>query len=395
MDRKGHARRDEIELLLLCAQAKIGSERSDTIRALAGQEIDWDSLLNLARQNAVTPLLYRGLEAACSEAIPPAVWDRLHQIFRSNAQRNLAMASELIQITEDLEKAGIPTLSFKGPLLAAAVYGDLSLREFADLDFLIRKNDLSETSDLLISRGYRCKEAERPGPLKNGSLFGCQHQFVREEDGILVEMHWFLVPGYFSVQFDDEGLWQRARRWPLGGVEIQSFCPEDLLLFLCVHGCKHLWEKLGWLADIAKVIHVHDTMDWEWLLNQARTLRAQRMLFLGLFLAHELLKAELPPEVLQKVRGEDEVRVLAGEIEARLFKGICGPFKVVERIFFYWRMRESFPDRLRNTFRHILMVMTPTAREWDPLPLPDWLFPLYYLVRPIRLALKYTLGVWE
>ena len=26
---------------------------------------------------------------------------------------------------------------------------------------------------------------------------------------------------------------------------------EDLLIDLCAHGCKHLWQRLAWIGDIA------------------------------------------------------------------------------------------------------------------------------------------------
>jgi hypothetical protein len=35
-----------------------------------------------------------------------------------------------------------------------------------------------------------------------------------------------------------------------------------------------------------------------------------------------------------------------------------------------------------------LMATTPSYGDWQWIRLPDWLSPLYYLVRPIRLALR-------
>ena len=38
-------------------------------------------------------------------------------------------------------------------------------------------------------------------------------------------------------------------------------------------------------------------------------------------------------------------------------------------------------------------MLTPTPLEWEIINLPQWLFPLYYWIRLIRLILKHALKV--
>jgi hypothetical protein len=44
---------------------------------------------------------------------------------------------------------------YKGPVLAAAVYGHLSLRQIRDLDILVHPSEVRPAGELLISQGYR------------------------------------------------------------------------------------------------------------------------------------------------------------------------------------------------------------------------------------------------
>jgi hypothetical protein len=45
-------------------------------------------------------------------------------------------------------------------------------------------------------------------------------------------------------------------------------------------------------------------------------------------------------------------------------------------------------DRARYVGRSL---MVPQPEDWRAVPLPDPLFPLYYLIRPVRLALRCAL----
>jgi len=49
-------------------------------------------------------------------------------------------------------------------------------------------------------------------------------------------------------------------------------------------------------------------------------------------------------------------------------------------------MREHLRDKI---WYLVDAAMTPTVRDWTLLPLPEYLFPLYHVVRPVRLTGKY------
>ena len=52
------------------------------------------------------------------------------------------------------EKYDIQALAFKGPTLAQNAYGDITLRQFGDLDILIRKKDRSRMVSILLNEQY-------------------------------------------------------------------------------------------------------------------------------------------------------------------------------------------------------------------------------------------------
>ena len=349
------------ELLICCARVCMDAETAGRIRELLEHAIDWAYLLRTARLHGMMPLQYRHLNATCPEAVPGPILEELREHFHSNARRNLYLTGELLNILHVFEAHGVPAIPYKGPVLAASVYGNLALREFVDLDLLVHKQDVRRTKDLLTSRGYQAHfhlTDVQEAALLHGQ---CEHPFWHEEGRVLAEIQWGIVPRYFSFALDYERLWERREPTSLGGKKVLTLAPEDLLLILCVHGAKHQWEQLKWICDIAELVHVHQKMDWDRVLTQADVLGSRRMLSLGLFLASDLLGAALPKEVLKQAKADPAVNALAGQVHGQLFceaeklPGLC------DLSLFHLRARERLRDRIQYCAR---LAMTTTPGDW-------------------------------
>lgn len=379
----------EAGLLLWCARLGEG----DT-GALLREGLDWEYLLRLADEHGMGPLLYRRLDAGL---VPASVMDRLREDFDQNRMRNLLLAGELVQLCRLFEGQGIPVITFKGPSLAAAVYGDLALRKSGDLDILIHHQDVLTAKELLVARGYRPIPQLTLAPesgltrAQEAAFIHFEREYVFSQDGldIEVDLQWEIVHRQFSFPLNLERLQKRACRVPLGAAgDVPALPPEVLLLVLCAHGAKDMWEWLYLIRDVAELIEAYPAMDWKAVMEEAGAMGGGRMLRLGLYLAREVSGANLPEEVVLKVRADPVVRELAAQIRRGLFvepraRGIlAGSFFQS----FHFKMRERPQDRLRYLLH---AVTAPNESDWMHLPLPEYLFALYYLLRPVRLATKY------
>ncbi len=377
--------RPEVELLLLCARTQMDSERAARVEALLQEDINWDYLLETAQEHGVMPFLFWNLNAICPEAVPKATIDQLRSRFRNNAQRNVFMAGELLRLLNLFETQEISAVPLKGPSLAESIYGNLALRrQSVDLDVLVREQDVLRAKDLLLHQGYR---PEHEWALQETLRLQASHEypFVHHDRRIKVELHWKITPEYFSFSPDLELLWKRLRPSFLAGHEVMTPSPEDLLLILCVHGTKHLWQGLGLVCDVAELVH-NKKLDWEQTMKQARELGSERMLFLGLFLASDLLGASLPNEVLQRMWADSSARTLAAQVCKQLFYETDNQPGILDSSLFHLRAKEHLQDRVRYCIR---LTMSPDEWDYRALPLPASLSPFYYILRPIRLMKKY------
>jgi hypothetical protein len=380
--RRPAAPRAEEELLLWCARPVRDAESLARAGQLAGEIADWEELGRLAWSHGVIPLLVRGLAALPPGTVPPEALARLRMRYLERAQRAMVMTGELLGILAALEEAGIAAIPYKGPVLAAQAHGNVSLRHFRDLDILVTPDAVDRAEAVLAARGYRHATPPTAPERRLLRKVGCEYELVRD-DGIMVELHWRLFGHYLALPLDLGAL--RARLVPvaLGGREVRTFALEDLLLILCAHGGDHSWERLEWLADVAALVARHPELDWETLIARARQAGALRLVWLGLWLASDLLGAPVPGQVLAQVRADRRVGLIAADVRAALFDEALAIRRSERPVYiFNLAMRERRRDRIHYWLSRGFM---PTTEDVAFVALPGRLLPLYYLLRPLRL----------
>ena len=357
------------------------------IRALAGERLDWAWVLAVARPHGILPLLHHHLCAA-DGAVPAVVLDSLRRRAEADAQRNLRLAGELLRLLDRFAAHDVSVVPYKGPVLAMRCYGDLALRPFRDLDFLVHQQDFACAERVLVAEGFRSPLGRTPREEALTRADTGQGAFWR--DGDIVELHWAFLPREFPLPLDLGELWARLEPVPLGARSVLTLCDEHLLLVLCAHGARHRWERLEWICDLAELLRRAPDLDLPRALERARTLGAERMVLLGLRLVTDLLDVPLPDGVRERVATDSAVAALARLVRNGLFRHTPGTMhERWELRLFQLRTRERWRDRARFAAR---VAFQPTLGDLTWLPLPDVLYPLYYVARPVRLIAKYGLG---
>lgn len=379
----GVALAPEDELLLCCARVGTDTEKAAQLKALLQHDIDWVILLCLARRHGMTPLLYWHLHTMCPEVLPEELMGQLRDTFHNNIRYNLSLTGELLALIRLFAAYQIPVVSYKGPVLAVTAYGNLALRQFSDLDVLVHQQDFQRLKDLLLERGYQ--PAYQLTQDQEASYLDSQGGYSFGRDGIWVDVHCNVMPQYFAFESGD--LWQRLTPVAVSGQEILTFALEDALLILCMHGTKHFWSELRWLCDVARLISVHQDMDWEWVMQRATSIGSKRALFHGLSLAHELLAAPLPAHVQYHMQSQTALRLPARQVYKQLFQEAYLPPGVLQRLVYFHRTMDS-----AAAWRKYIIgaVTTPNPEVWALWQLPPLLLPLYYVLRPLQLLGKYT-----
>jgi hypothetical protein len=380
------AQPSQVELLLgFCALTDSMGEAAQRLRALVQEWSDWESLIQLSLRHGVMPLLFQSLNTLCPQAAPPYVLERLRELFYLNAARNQFLTEKLRNVLRLLEAERIQVIAYKGPALAQQAYGDIALRQFNDLDVMVRLEDMPRVSRILRAEGYEPQWQLTPAQEAAYLRADCERLFAFREETVFLDVHWAIVRNYFSLRLNQDDFRRRAQTLSLGETTVSSFAPEDSLIILCVHGSKDLWARLIWICDIAAIIRSNKELDWKRVLKEAASGGALRMLLLGLSLAQGLLNATLPDEVRRRIDGDNTIESLVREIRARLFQTSSHPVGSLKEVLFHLKVHERLSDKMRYVVRY---AAATNPADWDFISLPDKLFFLYHLVRPLRLLTK-------
>lgn len=378
----------EVRLLLAACATAIGARDAELLPPLVADVSDWDAFVALAARHAVAPLVYRPLAAQAASRPLAHALDALRALFEENARRNLVLTRHLLDAVDALEHAGIPALPIKGPVLAVSAYGDIAARQFGDLDVLVPRRDIGRARTALAELGYRWAAALDPGPEQ--ALMGADYHLALEHPaaGVTLEVHWALGRGGAGAMRRARWAWRHAQRMPLLGRELHTLSREALLVYLCVHATKHAWQNLQMVCDVAAVTHAGSRLDWLAVEHLARDTGARRAVAIGLALTADLL-APAPSAPSWGLTDAAATRLAtAASLRLRDASSQAAPLPLADVVRFQLRARERRRDALAYA-AHLLAA--PQLADASAVSLPQFLHPLYYLFRPLRLCAKYVL----
>ena len=388
----------EMRLLCACLQHSGRDDKVHQIETFLVDTLDWPSFIQLASAHSTLPLLYKELSQDFSDKFPSAILKQLETSFQINTLRNQYLTQELFRLLSVFAENNISAISFKGPSLAVQGYGELSLRAFSDLDILVRRQDFSEARKVLLAAGYNSvqplygiADAEAQELALMESWGECAFQHVNGQ--FLVDLHGRLIAGEFPLlSADFEPFWDRTAPVRLLDQDILAFCAEDLLLYLCIHGCKDLWKKLGWVCDIANLIQNQSDLDWACVIVRSQQFECEQMLWIGMSLAIELLSISIPEVARDRMQLVFKRQSLVNKIQAQILSGTYPQdvqYSQIQRIAFHSQLVENRADRMRfylqSAKNFILRHFRPNINDKAFISLPKELYSLYYVVRPVRL----------
>jgi predicted O-linked N-acetylglucosamine transferase (SPINDLY family) len=315
----------ELALLLRCARVVLDEEDPPAIRHMLEKGVDWSKFAQKAVDHGLVGLAGQTLKGIAPDLVPADILDACDAVIAQTRSANQGLFDELARLMDAFAQAGIPAIPFKGPVLALKAYGDLGLRTFRDLDFLVQDADLSVAIGRLRELGY-----ERQADLTDSQLeitHWIQGQEVMfREAGTCIEPHTRLTSIRMALNIDHAGLWARARRTTVNGRVMLIMAPEDEFIVLAIHGGKELWWNIKWACDASAFLAAHPDLDWRAIMDRARSQGCLRMVLLAVALARAFFDARIPPAIIEVEHADSAISPMVGRILASWQEeGVEGP----------------------------------------------------------------------
>ena len=375
---------DELQFLVSCCQTTPSKENIDFIIShLNTKNLDLNALIALANQHGILPLVYKILKDLNTQRLTlnADILTELKAHYMSISQRNMLMSAELIRIMKLLEEHDIEALAFKGPTLSQMAYGDITLRQYVDLDVLTHKKDIYKIDSLLKSHGYKRLLTLTPAQEKIWIKYAHDMGLVHHTKNVHFEMHWSFLDEDYPMQVDLEDFWKETQEVNLNGHTIPTFSNENLLVYLCIHGSKHLWERIEWIKDIDLLIR-ENTIDWEKVIEKTNGTGFEKMVYLGFSLSTFLLNTPLPTFIQNEIHKYKQLNT----ISTFILESWNNPKSTFQKTSTIIKLFPGVKEKLIYLHK---IIFKPSFNEYWFINLPKGLYWGYYLVRPYLLFKKY------
>jgi hypothetical protein len=362
----------EWRLLRLCARREMTAPQVAVLREALTTPPQWEGLLTLAQQHGLLPLLLAHFEGHAPTHFPQAQRERFQSAALGSTAHSLRLAGELAEVLQRLSEAGIPVIPYKGPELAHRAYRDVGLRICGDLDLLVPSDRMEPAGAVLECMGYRTTSAL----VKRGNDLT-----YKSTTRAPVELHWRLTQLRNAAHVDYEALWRDAAPSKFLNAPCYRMHVAHLALALAIHGMKHGWARLEWLASFAEILGQAADDDSERLILMARRWRVEKRLLASSQLAHLLLGHPLAPEL------RDRIGVQHRRLAASALRTLVADASPIARFQLNVRAKDTTRERLQYAGE---MLLWPDRTDRELFGGSSFPTPFHPLLRMLRLARKFA-----
>jgi len=316
--------------------------------------IDTEIFLDLLRRHRLIPIAH---------AILPLLVDDEREgwknMIRNQVIRSLQYTSVLEALVRELRKMGLECIALKGPSLAQSLYGDVTKRQYRDLDILIKRSEIKLAVEAAKKLGFS-QYYPKPGlSTKKLNLYFRSRKeigMINGRNGIIIEIHTGLYFHHLLKESEAGILYESLENIEINGTSIRCMSLENTFLYLTYHGGWHLYFRLFWLRDVAFAISQWD-MDHQRILSRSKQLGIDRLLGLSLLLIEDLFQVTIPREYHDYLNSNSLILNRLKSICSFIYSWSEKPnFKVkLLRLVFFLSVKRGLKYRisvLSNPFHH-------------------------------------------
>ncbi|MFW5916564.1 MAG: nucleotidyltransferase family protein [Bacteroidota bacterium] len=342
------------------------------------QDFNWDFFITLIQQHQLTSLIFPYLSKN-RDNIPTAAYDRIKSIQQRNAQKALAHVEQTIRLQSLFNKEGIPAIFLKGVALSQILYGDPLLKNSIDIDVLVSLKHIGQAAELLQKQGYRMIYPDiRLSKRQKRINYRISHHydFQHPEKGVRVELHWKLINPQVLLPFSFDFLYRRSVKVKLHEHPVNTLSMEDYIIYLSVHGAKHRWYNLAWLKDLSQILEETSQQ------TKLKTFRLSEEMGLKICFLQGCLISRLiygVETVVPLPKNQHRLMLMVRKALDAIpeYRTELKSHKLRNLLYQLW-LRRNLKYKLTLIFR-----LRTHHSDWSRVPLPDYLFFLYYPLRPL------------
>ncbi|MGE4357882.1 MAG: nucleotidyltransferase family protein [Candidatus Omnitrophota bacterium] len=272
----------EIKLVLLISESMLYDRKKEIRDLISRRYIHWEIFFKLLQYHELAPVAYILLKDV---PLPEDVHKILENAYYFNLAHNILLWEEFLKISKVLNDHDITFAPLKGFSFMGEIYPDINYRSMADIDIMVKEEDLKLVGEILQNLGY------------SKQLGGLEERYWREKQchiayvkpfgtsqKVLIEVHWDLDFKRLKQPILPL-LWTRLEKRNMEGVPISFLSIEDSIFSLVLHKRRlgNIFSLKG-TCDLACLLKKFShKIDWEYILKWSRVSKMRTVLYFSLF----------------------------------------------------------------------------------------------------------------
>ena len=349
------------ENLFILGSVKIDSSQKDIdqLNDLLPMIKDWDYFTEISIGKGIAPLIYKKLSLLDNQGlIPDIVKEKIHEAYYKTLIRSVVLHDTFKKVGEALLSNDIQIIVLKGIFLSEWLYKDLALRQFTDIDLLVKPQDGEKCIEILKAMGFK--------PFDEGvsDFINAHSEIVHYQpmvlNKVIVEIHVKLHPGNKNYNLITSDFIEKSIPVTIDGLSVYAFRLNDLIIYLCVHLDKHFRGadlQFTSINDIVNLLSSYgESINWSEFINSCRINKCEDLVFSYLILIDNFFDINLPAEIVEEYN-----HLLSDKDEKLFIKHLHGNCDKVYHISTHWHNINN-TVRFANKVKYIVDLIFPPKK---------------------------------
>jgi len=294
----------EERLILSCVKIQPSPEDLEEINVLIPLIRDWEYLISTIIDRGIGPLLFKKLPYLTnSSQIPESVKTKLQQVYYKTFSRSTILYEHFRKIAEAFELKDIPLIALKGIYLSEWLYQDIGLRQFSDIDLLVKEEDGEKCLQILGHMGYKQSSVGKMSDFVTANL-DIVHYPPMIQNGISIEIHIKLSVKTEKYNIIISELWSKAFLTTLNGVKILALNIDNLLIHICLHLERHFRGgkvQFTCFNDITNILDNYSNLiNWVTFTKTCQLYKCEDLVYLHIVMTNKYMHAKVPESIIIK-----------------------------------------------------------------------------------------------
>jgi len=323
----------EEQLVLAAMKLKPTAVEIERMESLVEEVQDWNYCTRLAIDRGIGPLLNHKIPMlGNSHLIPPDAQARLQQSYLRTLARSMRLYEAFREVGTALNNAGIKFVALKGVYLSEALYQDIGLRLFSDIDLLVAVEDGERSLEVLREVGYNQESNQAEYSRFVGGLREIVHYIPLTKGDISIEIHIKLHRTSKYYQLDIPTMLAEAIPVTIYGIPAHVLNPVDFLVHLCIHADKHFRDGYVQFTGYTDIINLiaQQPLDFDTFFERCEIHSCWQPFINQLRLLQLFCNASIPDEFQNKMNPTDNMEEIATFIKIfRSKKSLVATHKMI------------------------------------------------------------------